>query len=143
MKRARITFVLVVAVVVILFYTQIGKTTNAKVRIEKSDKYTQEEITDAIGAVKKEFWGFRGCTLTELWYSERESDKMIEDYLTYGKGAENGIKPENLIVLFSDFDVNSSGPAAGFEPNSTQTEWSWTLIRDSKTDSWRVDDAGY
>ena len=33
MKRARI--VLVVAVVVILFYTQIGKTTNAKVRIEK------------------------------------------------------------------------------------------------------------
>lgn len=60
-----------------------------------------------------------------------------------GKGSENGVKAENVIVLLSNFDVDSSGGDGSFEPNSTQSKWNWILIRDSKTDHWRVDDWGY
>ncbi|OIJ14570.1 hypothetical protein BKP37_08055 [Anaerobacillus alkalilacustris] len=67
----------------------------------------------------------------------------MKDYLKYGKGSLNGIKEENVIILLSNFDVNSSGGDGSFEPNSSESNWKWILIRDSKTDNWRVDDWGH
>ncbi|WP_197277492.1 DUF4829 domain-containing protein [Bacillus sp. FJAT-27245] len=143
MKRARMIVGVIVAVLAILFYTQIGKTYNASVNIEKSQKFSTEEINDAVKAVKRNFWSYRGCELTDIWYSEKDSEKEIEGYLKHGRGASNGVNPENAIVLFSNFKVNSWGAEETFEPNSTHTGWKWILIRDSKTDNWRVDDRGY
>ncbi|WP_409276076.1 DUF4829 domain-containing protein [Neobacillus sp. SCS-31] len=143
MKRARIIFGVIVVVLAILFYTQLGKTHNARVSIEKSDKFSTEEINEAAKAVKRKFWSFRGCELTEIWYSEKESEKEIEGYMKSGRGASNGVKPENVIVLFSNFKVRSWGADVTLEPNSTHTGWQWILIRDSKTDKWRVDGWGY
>ncbi|WP_222928825.1 DUF4829 domain-containing protein [Neobacillus piezotolerans] len=134
---------LVLAVFALLFYTQIGKTHNVKVTIEKSEKYTTTEIEDAVKAVKRKFWNFKGGELMELWYSEKESNAHIEGYMKSGRGASNGVEPENVIVLFSNFKVRSWGADATLEPNSTHTGWSWIVIRDSKTDKWRVDDWGY
>jgi hypothetical protein len=55
----------------------------------------------------------------------------------------NGDKTENVIVLMSDFDVDSSGAQEGFNPNSTYSDWNWILIRDSKSGNWRVVDWGH
>ncbi|NRT63569.1 hypothetical protein B0P06_000187 [Clostridium saccharoperbutylacetonicum] len=55
----------------------------------------------------------------------------------------NGVKTENVIVLLSNFDVDSSGGDGSLNPNSTYDNYNWILIRDSKTDSWKVDDRGY
>ncbi len=123
--------------------SQAGKTSQAAVSIEKSDKFTEQEINDAVSRVKEKFKDFKGCTLTRLWYDEEKSNSFIKGYMSNGKGSVNGVKAENVIVLLSDFKVDSSGHEGGFNPNSTYSDWNWILIRDSKTDSWRVDDWGY
>ncbi|GGI13285.1 DUF4829 domain-containing protein [Gottfriedia solisilvae] len=93
--------------------------------------------------MKERFKYFKGCQLTDIWYSEKESNAITEDYMKYGRGSENGVKEKNVIVLLSNFTVDSSGGDGSFEPNSTQSDWSWTLIRDSKNDKWQVDSWGY
>jgi len=114
-----------------------------EVKIEKSNQFTEDEIKTAIKTVKERFKYFKGCQLTDIWYSEKESNAITEDYMKNGRGSENGVKEENIIVLLSNFTVNSSGGDGSFEPNSTQSNWSWTLIRDSKKDKWQVDSWGY
>jgi hypothetical protein len=122
---------------------QVGKTNNVVVSFEKSNKFSQQEINDAISCVKKKFKDFEGSNLTKLWYDEEKSNKFIEDYLKNGKGSVNGVKAENVIVFLSNFDVDSSGADSGLNPNSTYSDWNWILIRDSKTGDWRADDGGY
>lgn len=122
---------------------QVGKTNHVAVNIEKSDKFSEEEINDAINCVKKKFKDFDGCNLTKLWYDEEKSNRFIGGYLENGKGSVNGAKAEDVIVLLSDFEVDSSGGDGSLNPNSTYTGWNWILIRDSKTGNWKVDDWGY
>lgn len=122
---------------------QVGKTNNTVVSIEKSDKFSEEEINNAMSCVKKKFKDFRGCNLTALWYEEEKSNNFIKGYLKNGKGSVNGVKAENVIILLSNFDVDSSGGDGSLNPNSTYSSWNWILIRDSKTGKWKVDDWGY
>ena len=56
---------------------------------------------------------------------------------------ENGAKAENVIVLLSDFDVDGSGDNPVLEPNTTYTDYQWTLIRDNEKDNWKIDGSGY
>lgn len=123
--------------------TQGGKTTNAAVSIEKSDKFNEEEINKAINTVKRKFKEFDGCEMTKIWYSEKDSNEAIESYLNYGGGSETDTKKENVIVLLSNFNVDSSGAEESLNPNSTYTDWKWILVRDSTADNWRVEDWGY
>lgn len=122
---------------------QAGKTNNAQIIIEASNKFSDEEINNAIDTVKHKFKDFKGCNLTKLYFNEESSNRIIEGYLTNGRGSVNGVKAENVIVLLSDFDVDSSGADEGFNPNSTYSGWNWILIRNSNSDNWKVDDWGY
>ncbi|MDR3277336.1 MAG: hypothetical protein LBT12_01065 [Oscillospiraceae bacterium] len=45
--------------------------------------------------------------------------------------------------LLSDFEVDASGGDGSLNPNSTYTDWSWILTRDSSSAEWRVDTWGY
>jgi hypothetical protein len=148
MKNKKLFFslcILIVGVFSIILYKHqtAGNTDTVRVRIEYSNKFTRNEVNAAVDTVKERFRDFKGCTLTELWYSEKESIAMTKDYMKYGRGSENGVKDKNVMVLFSTFKVDSSGGDGSLEPNSTQANWSWTLIRDSKKGKWRVDDWGY
>ncbi|EQK46689.1 hypothetical protein C671_1431 [[Clostridium] bifermentans ATCC 19299] len=49
----------------------------------------------------------------------------------------------NVIVLFSDFDVDGSGKNPVLEPNSTYTDYNWVLIRDDKSKNWKIVEWGY
>ncbi len=122
---------------------QVGKNKNDIVTINKSIKFSEKEISNAENSVKKKFKDFKGCTLIKLWYDEEKSNNFIEGYLKNGKGSVNGVQAENVIVLLSNFDVDSSGGDGSLNPNSTYSNWSWILIRDNKTDKWKVDDWGY
>ncbi|WP_251399706.1 DUF4829 domain-containing protein [Ureibacillus chungkukjangi] len=122
---------------------QLGQSSNTQVSIGETAKFSEEEINEAVSKVKRKFWGFRGCELTEIWYTEAESNKIAEDYLKYGGGSEKNIDPDNLIGLLSNFKVGSSGGDVSLEPNSTYPEWSWLLIRNSKNGNWHVETWGY
>lgn len=122
---------------------QAGKTNNVVVNIGESAKFSEKEINSAVNCVKKKFVDFEGCNLTRLWYDEEKSNQFIEEYLKNGRGSVNGVKSENVIILLSIFDVDSSGSDGSLNPNSTYSNWNWILIRDSKTGNWQVDDWGY
>jgi len=120
-----------------------GIVANAQVDIGTSIRFTQQEIEEAVDRVKEKFVDFKGCELIRLWYDEDSSYRSIEIYMTSGRGRVNDVVRENVIVLLSDFKVDSSGGDGSFNPNSTYYNWAWILIRDSENDSWRVDDWGY
>lgn len=109
---------------------------------DRSTQFTKEEIGEAIKVVEDNF-GFPACTLTKVWYNEKESDQFRKGYLESGKGSVNRVKPENVIVLLSNFDVDDSGDNPVLNPGSTYWDYQWILIRDNKTSDWKIDDWGY
>ncbi|GFZ30280.1 hypothetical protein CSC2_08060 [Clostridium zeae] len=118
--------------------------TNNRLTVDsgQSIKFTKEEINKAVDCVKNNF-AFKGCTLTKVWYDEEKSKSLSEGYMKNGRGSVNGVKPENVIVLLSNFDVDGSGNNPVLTPNSTYSDYQWILIRDSKDSDWVIDDKGY
>jgi len=148
-KRFLALFLLLIVGISILIYQHQtdanSNTMNAdtvKVRIGHSKKFSKNEINAAVNTVNEKF-DFKGCKLTDIWYSEKESLSITKGYMQAGRGMNNGVKDKNVIVLLSTFKVDSAGGDGSWKPNSTQTSYSWTLIRDSKKGKWRIDDSGY
>lgn len=108
-----------------------------------SQKFTDEEINEAIDSVKRKFTDFEGCTLTEIYFDEECNNKETLSYLSNGRGSVNGVTQENVIILISSFDVDESGGDGSFNSNSTYNGWKWILIRTDKDSDWVVDDWGY
>jgi hypothetical protein len=127
-------------VVFAFFKPNPGKTDNAIITLGESQKFSEEEVQAAANCVLKEFKGFKGCDLKKLWYDEKCSNKFIDGG---GYAHTENVGKENIIVLFSDFHTDSTYREAGFTSNSDYDNWSWALIRDSKSDAWRVGDFGY
>ena len=114
---------------------------NIGVTFSSSTKFTNEEIQQAVDAVKEKFKEFEHCELHSLSYEEEKSDAQIEIYLQSGKGSDNGTSAENTIVLFSNFDTDSQADGR-FMPD-TNYDWMFILIREEKDGNWIVDDWGY
>lgn len=143
MKKVISFFSIILIVFSLVGCNPAGKTNDTKVTIGKSVNFSEKEIEYATECVKEKFKNFQGCNLTDLWYDEDKSNTLVDDYLKYGLGSENGSTAENVIVLMSNFNVGFSGGDGSFEPNSTYADWQWILVRDSKTSKWKVDDWGY
>lgn len=113
-----------------------GTTGNAKLEIGESSVFTESEIRTAMDCVLVKFQDFEGCNLTRLWYDEERSD----DFFYHNSGV-------NQIMLLSDFTTDSTHgywySDSGFEPNSTYTDWQWSLTRDNPEGEWKVKDWGY
>lgn len=137
------TLVIFSMILVTFSLVACGKTNNVKVSIEKSESFSEEEINDAVETVKTHFRDFNGCTLTDTWYTEDESNKIVDDYLEYGGGLENGSAKENTIGLMSNFTTDSHGGDGSLNPNSTYNNWIWILTRENKNSNWKVQDAGF
>lgn len=113
-----------------------GDVSNVKVLEYKSDIYSEEEIKEAIEAVKKYFRSeFSGCTLTEITYAGDDKISSYEEWATRNDGDE-------VIVLISSFDVDASGGDGSLNPNSTYSNWSWILAR-RNGEKWKHVDHGY
>ncbi len=102
----------------------------------ESELYSEEDIETAMDTVKKEFkrdWS--GCTLTELYYAGDDRSKNHRDCAD-----RNGA--EEVLVLYSSFDVDSSGGDGSLNPNSTYSDWNWILVR-TNGGKWQLVDYGY
>ncbi|MCR8746941.1 DUF4829 domain-containing protein [Romboutsia lituseburensis] len=143
MKKGIYFFIIILTLFSLAGCSIEDRVNNAKVTIGKSEKFSEEEIKEAIECTKENFKSFDGCTLTDIWYDEEKSNKLTQDHLEYGGGYEVGNTDENTIVLMSNFDVGSSGGDGSLEPNSTYTDWQWDLVRDSKSEKWKVVSWGY
>lgn len=151
MKKIVVATVIVIALVsagclVYNFYgvAPAGDTSNASHSDKhNSQKFTDEEINEAIEAVKKKFTDFEGCTLTEIYFDEEKNIRETFSYLSNGRGSVNGATEENVIILISSFDVDKNGGDGSFNANETYSDWMWILIRQDKNSPWVVDDWGY
>ena len=130
--------------IILITFLLVGctKNTNITIDIKESTKFSEEEINKAVDCLKENF-NFEACTLTKIYYDENKSNTAIENYLQFGKGSENKVEPENIIVLLCDFDVDNSGDNPVLNPGETYTNYNFILIRDGKSSNWKVDDWGF
>lgn len=112
-----------------------GGAFNVSIKENESALYTTKEINSAINVAIKYFErNFSGCTLTEITYA---GDKITEEE----KAFADQHNADEVIVLISSFDVDSSGGDGSLEPNSTYTDWKWILVRNNGG-KWRHVDHG-
>ena len=142
MKKIVIYLSMILMIFSLVGCNQNNKSTNIKLDIGESTKFSKEEIDNAVDCLKRSF-DFEACTLTKIYYNEEISNTAVEDYLQFGNGSVNKVKAENVIVLLSDFDVDNSGDNPVLNPGETFTNYNWILIRDDKNSDWKVDDCGF
>ena len=113
-----------------------GNVENVKTKDIASNTYSTEDIDAAIKTITKEFdRDWKGCKLTEIYYA---GDEISSDYQDW---ADRNAADE-VIVLLSSFDVDSSGGDGSLNPNSTYDNWMWILVRDTGG-KWEHVDHGY
>ena len=102
----------------------------------ESQIYTSDDINSAIETIKKEFdKNWKGCTLKEIYYAGDDTSRGYQVYADINDADE-------VIVLLSSFNVDSSGGDGSLNPNSTYDGWNWILVRNTGG-KWRHVDHGY
>lgn len=90
-----------------------------------TDNHSAREIEATMKAVKRKFRaGFNGCTLTDLWY---EGDSMAAAEDSWAAQYDS----QEVIVLLSSFQTNSSGGDGSLEPNAEYTNYQWVLVKNA------------
>lgn len=113
-----------------------GNISEVKTQRVESELYSQDDINSAVDIIEKEFRSnWKGCTLTEIRYAGDETTKKHQDWSDRNNADE-------VIVLLSSFDVDSSGGDGSLNPNSTYDDWKWILVR-SNDGQWKYVDHGY
>ena len=111
-----------------------GDVRNVKRNPGESQLYSEGEINFAMNEVidffEKEF---DGCTMTEIRYDEEKYAKR--------QSAESEDYGSDVMILLTDFDVDSSGGDGSLNPNSTYRNYQWTLTR--TLFGWEIRDWGY
>lgn len=113
-----------------------GNVNEVKTQNIDSEMYSQEDINSAIDIIKKEFESdWKGCTLTEIYYAGDDISKDYQDVADRNNADE-------VIVLLSSFDVDSSGGDGSLNADSTYNNWNWILVR-TNGGQWQHVDHGY
>ena len=102
----------------------------------ESERYSKAEISWAMDQVEDHFRNeFDGCKLLDLRYDEEKTRAEAEVWAQqYGA--------DEAIVLYSDFEVDSSGGDGSLNPDSTYRNWKWILTR-SGNGAWELKTWGY
>ena len=132
----KIVFIMLCILLVFSLSACGGDVSEVNTHNVNSEIYSQEDINDAIDTIKKEFKrNWEGCTLTEIYYAGDDSSKDHQDWADRNNADE-------VIVLLSSFDVDSSGGDGSLNPNSTYSDWKWILVR-TDGGKWQHVDHGY
>ena len=135
MKRI-VAILLAIACMISLLACGGGDVSEVGIKEFTSEIYTHKEIESAIDEILHYFKkNFDGCTLREITYAGDEWAKREAEYA-------QRYEADDVIVLISTFDVDSSGGDGSLNPDSTYTRWQWILVRDGKG-RWKHVDHGY
>lgn len=132
----KVTIILIFIFVVGVCACGRGNTAEVKIKPYESDLYETVDIGSAINVATQYFENnFSGCTLTEITYAGDEISQEYVDW-AYSNNADE------VIVLISSFDVDSSGGDGSLNPNSTYRNFNWILVRNNGG-KWRHVNHGY
>lgn len=137
----KLGFRILIAIIFLFSLTGCKGKADGDITIDKSDssKFSEEEIDSAIKVVKDNFL-FPGSKLKAVSYDEDKSEDAIKDFMEYGKGKGTDIDPNDVIVLFSDFDISGENPVLS---KGEYKDYSWILVRKDKDRVWKIEDQGY
>lgn len=134
--KKRVLAAMLLAASLMLFAGCGGNVRHVNVEPWESELYTEQEVNAAVSCVKSYFKKeFSGCTLTSITYAGDEKTEEERQYAQMPDG-------EDVIVLTSSFDVDSSGGDGSLEPNSTYRKFLWILKR-TNGGPWEHTDHGY
>ena len=114
-----------------------GDVKNVEIIKRPSDIYSQEDIDSAIDVIVDEFdkdWD--GCKLNKIGYA---GDDAIDENKDYLKGKLDGKDADEVIVLTSDFYVDSTGGDGSLNQDFTYKHWKWILVREKGGEWTHVD----
>ena len=102
----------------------------------QSERYFEAEIARAMDQVEDHFRKeFDGCKLLNLRCDEEKTLAEAKEWAQqYGA--------DEAVVLYSDFEVDSSGGDGSLNPDSTYRNWKWVLIR-NRREAWELKTWGY
>ena len=136
MKRSISIFL---ALLILLSLTACKEGGNDKGTSAKPTKFNEEEIESAIKKVTDNF-SFPGAELKRVRYEESKSEEEIKVFMEYGAGKDKGIDPNNVIVIFTDFDITGENPVLS---KGEYKDYNWILVRADKDSEWEIEDQGY
>ena len=117
-----------------------GNVKNVHIEQMGSELYSEKDIHDAIRVIIREFdQNWTGCTLLSISYAGDEKTLSESEYYLNERGLYDA---DEMIVLVSAFDVDSSGGDGSLNPNSTYDGWNWLLVRNNGG-RWKHVDHGY
>ena len=117
---------------------QPGNVGNVRIETVDSALYTQQDIDDAVAVILEDFKAFTDCTLTRIAYAGDEITQKETEW--HREGYESWGDFDELIILFSDFTVDSDRNDSMMK--GSYTDWNWILVRQDGG-SWRHVDHGY
>lgn len=139
MKKILIGVIILIVILLVGFtviFNKKGDISNVNIISKKSDIYSTNDIDSAIDVTLKYFKEhFTGCSMLEIEYI---GDEKNNDYIDWATGNNK----EEVIVLISSFNVDSSGGDGSLNPNSKYKGWNWILVR-NKNGNWEHVDHGY
>ena len=138
MKRS---FKIILALMILLSLTACKEKAGGDITIDRGDstKFSEEEIDSAIKVVKDNF-SFPGAELKRIRYDEAKSEEEIKVFMEYGAGKDMGIDPNNVIVIFTDFNITGENPVLD---KGEYKNYNWILVRDDVDSEWVIEDQGY
>lgn len=89
----------------------------------------------------EQYFKLKDAEITKIYYDEEKANEDVETYMTYGKGSQNDINPDNVLIIYTDFTV-SSDENETIDAGDYKAQ-KWILIREDKNSDWKVDDYGY
>ncbi|WP_298529685.1 hypothetical protein [uncultured Ruminococcus sp.] len=125
MKRIIALFSILILFTFCGYSSQNEAVRNVKVKKVNSDIYSEQDINEAIVAVKKYFLkNFSGCRLERIAYAGDKTTKRVSQDLS-------NVTNEEVIVLVSDFYVKPNGGDGSLITDYTYTGWGWILLKNS------------
>lgn len=131
------TIAVMVVLLLILDFATAGKTKNAKMTIDKSDRLTEAEMDDALDALLDYFHDKRGSELISVSYDEEYSDRWKVDALHVIDNYGGNWDGERYIIVSTSYndpynDVN--GPYVEW--------WKYVIYYDTGKQEWVVLSSG-
>lgn len=135
LKKICILLSVILCIVSFSGCSKAGDVSNVEIVSIESEYFSQDDIVDAIDAVKAEFVGFAGCTLTKIGYI---GDEKMLDYLS-----DEVLDNPPYIILDCEFSTSESSTEEGFNANETYQYgwWKWYLEKDA-FGNWEIDNYG-
>ena len=113
-----------------------GDVSRATVTLGDSVEFSRTDLQGAADAVLAQFGDFEGCTLLRLTYDEDFSMRQVSL-------AAPPLPEEDQVVVFtSELWVDWTGQSNGMNPNSTYSDWTWTVRRADASAPWTVTNWG-